>query len=311
MDNTQLLTGMEEVATAIATAAESGAAAVAEPPGAAASAEPPRLRCPDRAQLIWEAVSLEERVAADHRVRTVWAVVERLDLARFYERIAARGEVPGRAATDPRLLIALWLFATIENVGSARRLEQLCREHDAYRWLCGGVHVNHHTLSDFRVTHERALDDLMTQLIAALVERDLVKVDRISQDSLRVPAAAGSSSFRREKTLRRLLEEARAHVEAVKQQADEAPADAARSAAARQRAAQERLGRVEAALAVLPELQAIKENHTGKPPGSGSRASPRPTRRPAASAWATARSRRRTTCSLPWTRPAAPSWAWT
>lgn len=252
MENTNFLPGMGEIPTAIATPTE-------------ASTEPPRLRRPDRAQWVLEPLCLDQRLAADHRVRIVWAVVERLDLARFHDAIAARGETPGRAATDPKLLVALWLFATIENVGSARRLEQLCLEHDAYRWLCGGVSVNYHTLSDFRVAHEPALDDLMTRVIVALVERDVVKVGRISQDGLRTRAAAGTSSFRREKTLRRLLDEARAHVEAVKKQSDEAPVDAARQTAARERAARERVERIEAALAILPELQAIKENHTGKP----------------------------------------------
>jgi len=229
------------------------------------SAEPPRLRRPDRAQVLLEPVCLEERLAADHMARSVWAVVERLDLAKFYEVIEARGEAPGRAATDPKLLVALWLLATIESIGSARRLEQLCQEHDAYRWLCGGVSVNHHSLSDFRVAHEKALDDLFSQVIAALVERGVVDGRRISQDSLRTRAAAGSGSFRREQSLRRLLVEARAHVEAVKKQADEAPPDAARQRAARQRAARQRVERIEAALAVLPELQAIKEHRTGKP----------------------------------------------
>lgn len=233
--------------------------------GSSSSAEPPRLRRPDRAQVLLEPVCLEERLAADHAARSVWAVIERLDLARFYDLIEARGEAPGRAATDPKLLVALWLLATIEGIGSARRLEQLCHEHDAYRWLCGGVSVNYHTLSDFRVAHEKALDDLFAQLIAALVERGVVNGERISQDGLRTRAAAGTGSFRREQSLRRLLIQARAHVEAVKKRADEAPADAARQTAARQRAARERVERIEAALAVLPELQAIKEHRTGKP----------------------------------------------
>lgn len=234
------------------------AAGLAAPP-------PPRLRRPDRAQVVLEPVCLEERLPADHRARLVWAVVERMDLSRFAEGIAARGESPGRAATDPKLLVALWIFATLENVGSARQVERLCAEHDAYRWLCGGVTLNHHTLSDFRVRHEAELDELMTQVIAALRAQEVVPGGRMSQDGLRTRAAAGSSSFRREKTLRRLLEEARAQVLAVKRQADEAPMDGGRQAAARARAARERVARIEAALAVLPELQAIKENPTGKP----------------------------------------------
>jgi hypothetical protein len=162
------------------------------------------------------------------------------------------------------LLVALWLYATIDNVGSARRLAQLCKEHDAYRWLCGGVSLNHHTLSDFRVGHAQALDDLMTQVIAALMDQGAVSVERISQDSLRTRASAGSSSFRREETLRRLLDEARAHVVRVKQEAETESGGSARCRAARKRAARERQERIEAALAVMPELQKIKEHQTGK-----------------------------------------------
>lgn len=250
----------------VAEGAAEGAAGRSASGAAAGPAGAPRLRRPDRLQVVLEPVCLEERLAADHPARAVWAVVQRLDLAKFQAGIAARGERPGRPTTDPALLIALWLFATIQNEGSARRLAALCESHDAYRWLCGGVSLNHHTLSDFRSEHAAALDDLFTQVIAALVHKEVVKIDRISQDSLRTRASAGSSSFRRAETLRRLLEEARAHVEAVKQQADEAPADAARRTAARQRAAAERVERIDAALALLPELQRAKQvSQSGKP----------------------------------------------
>ena len=114
------------------------------------------------AQVYLEPMCLEDRLPAEHRARLVWQVVERLDLSRFYESIAARGSAPGRPTTDPKLLVALWLYATIDNVGSARRLARLCEEHDAYRWLCGGVSVNHHLLSDFRVGEGEALDELLT-----------------------------------------------------------------------------------------------------------------------------------------------------
>jgi transposase len=228
-------------------------------------AEPPRLRRPDRRQTFLEPVNLDERVAADHRVRVVWAVVEKLDLTRFSDGLVNRGSTPGRSAADPALLVALWLYATIENVGSARRLDRLCREHDAYRWLCGGVSMNHHTLSDFRVRHEAALDDLFTQMITALVSQALVTVERLSQDGMRVRASAGSSSFRRRQSLERLQAEARAHVVRVKREFEADDETSPRARAARQRAAQEKLARIDAALAMLPELEAIKRNATGKP----------------------------------------------
>jgi transposase len=230
-----------------------------------AAAEAPRLRRPDRRQTFFEPVNLDERLAADHRVRVVWAVVEKLDLTRFSDPLVNRGSTPGRSATDPALLVALWLYATIDNVGSARRLDRLCREHDAYRWLCGGVTVNYHTLSDFRVRHESALDDLFTQMIAALVSQKLVTVARLSQDGMRVRASAGTGSFRRRTSLERLQAAARAHVARVKQELDADDETAPRVKAARQRAAEEKLARIEAALGVLPELEAIKQNPTGKP----------------------------------------------
>jgi transposase len=76
-------------------------------PTKAGDQEPPRLRRPDRHQMTLEPFCLDERLAADHAARVVWAVVERLDLSRFYDMIEARGESPGRASTDPRLLVAL------------------------------------------------------------------------------------------------------------------------------------------------------------------------------------------------------------
>jgi len=227
--------------------------------------EPPRLRRPERRQTFLEPVNLDERLPADHRARLVWAVVEQLDLHAFEEPLVNRGETPGRPAIDPAVLVALWLYGTIENVGSARRLARLCDEHDAYRWLCGRVSVNHHTLSDFRVRHEVALDDLFTQLLTALVAQDLVTVERLSQDGLRVRASAGAGSFRRRETLERLQTAARAHVERVKGELAQADETTPRQKAARQRAAAEKLARVERALAVLPELEAIKQHATGKP----------------------------------------------
>ncbi len=220
----------------------------------------PRLRRPDRAQVRLEPVCLDERLPADHPARVIWKVVERLDLSAFYEPIQARGSEPGRAATDPRLLVALWLYATVDGVGNGRKLDRLCREHDAYRWLCGGVSVNYHTLNDFRVQHEQRLDDLLTQVLTALIERGVVQVERISQDGKRVRASAGSSSFHREQTLRRRLKQVRAYIEELKRQPDEAAGVSARQRAARARAARQQQERLEQALALLPELEAARSN---------------------------------------------------
>ena len=135
-----------------------------------------RVRRPDRDQMLLEPCHLDGLLSEDHDARTIWAVVERMDLSAFYDSIAARGSDPGRPATDPRLLVALWLYATKEGIGSGREVADLCTCHDAYRWLCGGVSVNYHTLNDFRVGHEKALDDLFTQVLASLVHHEVVQV---------------------------------------------------------------------------------------------------------------------------------------
>jgi len=163
-------------------------------------------------------LSLEETIPPGHHVRVLWAVVERLDLSKFTEGLKVSEGQAGRSATDVRLLVALWLYAATQGVGSARELERLCEHHAAYRWLCGGVQVNYHTLSDFRVSHEEALDGLMTEVLAMLMERKLVSVHRISQDGMRVRASAGKGSFRRERRLNGLLDQAKGQVEALKAQ---------------------------------------------------------------------------------------------
>ena len=222
-----------------------------------AVAGPPRLRRPDRNQALMQTCWLDEMLATDHQARTIWAVVEKLDLTKFHAPLKARGSDPGRSATDPKLLVALWLYATMEGIGSGREIARLCECHDAFRWLCGGVPVNDHPLNDFRVGHEKALDDLFTQVLAVLTHQGVVTVQRISQDGTKVRANAGAGSFRREGKLRDRLAAAQAHVEAVKQLADDGTISAVQRAA-RERAAREREERITAALAELPKIQEDK-----------------------------------------------------
>ncbi|MDO9065936.1 MAG: transposase [Chloroflexota bacterium] len=145
---------------------------------------------------------LDSLLPEDHLARAIWKVVESFDLSAFYAPIKAVIGEPGHPATDPQVLVALWIYATAEGVGKARQLDRLCNEHDAYRWLRGGVPINYHLLSDFRVVHREALDALMTKMLAAMMAEGLVTLDRVAQDGMRVRASAGAGSFRREGTLR-------------------------------------------------------------------------------------------------------------
>jgi transposase len=219
------------------------------------------VRTPDRSQVTMNVGCPDDLIGADHQARLIWLVTGRLDLSAFYQAIRARvGEV-GRDATDPRLLVALWLYAATRGIGSARELARLCAESAPYQWLCGDIEpINHHTLSDFRVGHAQALDELFTQVIASLVDQGVIKVCRISQDGTRVRACAGAGSFRRRERLTQLLEQARAHVAELKALVDDPAQSAgwsARRKAAQTRAAREREReqRVAQAIAQLPELQ--------------------------------------------------------
>jgi transposase len=176
----------------------------------------PRLSVPDRQQLI-SAMIIDEILEADHPARAVWFYVLELDLTPWYDRIRARGRVAGRPAIDPRVLVAVWLYATLSGFSSARELAYLCIHYDPFRWLVGGVSVNYHTLADFRTDNPEFLEPLLKQSVEVLRQQGLIDLDRVAQDGMRVRARAGAASFRRRQTLERLLQEARAEVQRLRQ----------------------------------------------------------------------------------------------
>lgn len=224
----------------------------------------PRYETANRDQIELQPCDLEALLPPGHAARLVWRFVEGLDLAAFYATIRARDGRAGRPAIDPKILVALWLYATMDGVGSAREVDRLCYRHDAYRWLRGGVSVNYHTLSDFRVAHQAALDDLLTQSIAALRHRGIVTMARVAHDGTRVRGSAGAGSFRRGPTLEACLTEARKQVERTAKQTY--ATINSREEAAQHRAAAERVARVEEALAQLPAVQATKDRQREKRP---------------------------------------------
>src|SRR5271157_5108986 len=202
----------------------------------------PRLRTANRRQVALRAVDLETLVADEHRVRLVWSFVEGRDLAALYSTIKAVEGQPGHPPADPRILLALWLYATVQGIGSARELARLCEEHIAFQWLCGGVGMNAKTLADFRVAHGAA------------------QLDRVAQDGVRVRAAAGAASFRRHSTLEVCRQEAEERVRRLRAELEQDPGAASRrQVAARHRAADDRARRVKQALAVTETLQAQQQ----------------------------------------------------
>ena len=225
-----------------------------------------RLLQPNRSQIELRASDLESLLGEDHLARLVWGYVERQDLSRLTEAIKARGSNAGRAAIDPRILFALWLYAVLSGVGSGREVARLAREHDAYRRICGGVSVNYHALNDFRSGNEALMDEVLTANVAALAASGAISLERVAQDGMRVRADAGAASFRRQAALEQHLAEAGELVREVKQRAKDDPgASSRRAQAARLRAAQEREERIRQALEQLPRVQAAKRRNGDRP----------------------------------------------
>ena len=227
-----------------------------------------RVKQADRRQLRWDMVDLDSQLSDDHRARAVWAFVSGLELSEFYARIKARGEVAGRPATDPKILLALWVYATLEGVGSARAVDRLCRHHAAYRWLCGGVEVNHNILAEFRVESGALVDRLLTQSLTALIAAGLVRLEEAAIDGTKVRAAASKGSLVGRGKLSRLSAAVGARVQRLKEELASDPEGSERRVKKRAlQAAEEQARRVAAAAAKLAELERERQERERTHPG--------------------------------------------
>lgn len=229
------------------------------------SSKTARVARPERLQVEWQPVSLDQMLPADHRARIVWSYVKLLNLEPLYAAIEVSGNTRGRTATAPELLVALWLLATLEGIGSARELERRCESDIPFRWMCGRVSINYHTLSDFRVQHGAFLERLLVDTVASFVQSGLVPLTTIAQDGMRVKASAGSSSFRRKPTLAVLQRKAQEHVDRLRKETE---SDSARQAgdarrqSAKERAAREQQERIAEALKQHEALSQQREKRT-------------------------------------------------
>lgn len=232
----------------------------AGPAAKAAGRGIPRVKRPIRDQREFREMCLDDLVSINDPVRAVWSFVIAQDLSALYDQIAAvEGEV-GRDAIDPRILMALWLYATVEGIGSAREIHRRTTRDNPFKWICGGVSVNHTGLSQFRSGSAEILDQVLTNSVAVLMQQGLVTLKRVSQDGMRVRASAGKASFRRKASLEQLQAVAKQQVEDLKARGDESASEAsARQKAVRERMAVDREARVKKAVEALPELAATRE----------------------------------------------------
>lgn len=226
-----------------------------------------RIRTANRNQVEYIVRSLDQLIPEDHRARDVWDYVSNIDLDQFYENIRVPAGGQGPSTADPKVLLALWLYAILEGVTSARQIDRLCREHLAYMWLCGGVVMNHHTISDFCNIHGTKFRSLLQESIAILWKSGRFSSDEVAQDGTKVKANAGGSSLRTEKTLKRYLEEADQYLKRIEKEHKENPsASTMREKAAKERAASERKVRVQQAIEEMAKyksqrVKSAKENY--------------------------------------------------
>jgi transposase len=206
--------------------------------------------------MCWHVVDVERLIEDDHPARAIWDLVGRLDLAGFLAPIGSVQGQAGRPASDPRLLISLWLYSYSRRISSAREISRRCEYEPPFQWLTGLNVINHHTLSDFRVEHCQALDDLLTQVLAVLSSEGLVALERVTHDGTKVYANASKKSFRVKKRIEEHLKMAREHVQAMGQPDGELLEPRRRAAQAR--ALREREEKLTRALAEYEKINYAK-----------------------------------------------------
>jgi transposase len=231
-----------------------------------------RVNRPERTQVEMRFLALDQMLDDDHRARIVWQFVESLDLELLYARFKVVPGESGRNAIAPEILLGLWLMATIDSISSARELARRTTTDIPYMWLCGGVSVNHHTLSDFRSLNGEFFEKMLVDTVTAMMQEGFVTFETLGHDGMRVRANAGSSSFRRKPTLQELHQQAKEHVESLREESEDTSKQLehdARRKAARQRAAQQRADRIGEA---LRQVEALHEQKEKRKNGDGEKA---------------------------------------
>lgn len=224
----------------------------------------PRLKVAERSQVHFKVGSLDDLIPADHLVRLVWDYVNQLNMDNILGTIQSVEGNAGRPAIDPKILLALWLYGTLEGVISARVISDYCEEHIAYQWICGEVKVNHHTISDFATKYDRQFDEFLVQSVTILLRQGLIDLEEVAQDGMRVRANAGSASFRRMEKLKVCHAKAKNYLDGLKRELKSNPsAQRSKQESAKIKAADEREKKVRQAIEELKRMNDEKQktNH--------------------------------------------------
>src|SRR5580704_16878334 len=222
----------------------------------------PLIRWVNRQQMSWRAVDVERLVGEDHPARAIWTLIGHMDLSQFYQGIESSAEEGGRPAFDPQLLISLWIYAYSQGIGSAREVARRCEYDPAFQWLTGWQEVNYHTLADFRVEKQKELDELFTQVLAALSQEGLITLEQVMQDGTKIKAQASTRSYLQEEAIREYVETARRRVAEMGDPRNEESSPKAKQAQVRARREQQE--RLASALEELQKWQARKSGEKAK-----------------------------------------------
>jgi transposase len=224
----------------------------------------PAVRCKivERNQLLLRAVDVEKLVEEQHEVRAIWELVGQLDLRPFYAEIRALEGEAGRPVWDPKVVISLWIYAYKDGVSSAREIARRCEYHPAYQWLTGMEVVNYHTLADFRIEHQAALDQLFIEVLGVLTHQGLITLERVMHDGTKIKAAASDRSFHRQATLEDHLKQAEEQLKAMGDPHSEKLSQ--RTAQAQERALREKQKRLKEALKELEQLEQSRSKNQEK-----------------------------------------------
>ena len=214
----------------------------------------PRVQEPERSQGEIRFEVPDDMVPASHPARVLWEILGTVKLSAFSMDCESVDGGVGRSLKSPRMLLTLWLYAITQGIGSAREIARLVKTDVAFRWIVGDVTVGHHKLSDFRVGHRDALDGLMSDVLASLMEKGLLSLELVSQDGTRTRAAASAPSFRTYGSLLECRQQAALHIKAVLAAAED-PEYTKAQHTRRTAAARDFQERVEAAIATVTELQ--------------------------------------------------------
>ncbi|MEK6900019.1 MAG: transposase, partial [Nanoarchaeota archaeon] len=218
-----------------------------------------RIKQADRKQMVLKSVEVDKLVEEDHEVRAIWEMVKRLDLSSYYESIRAMEGSAGRSATDPVVLISLWIYAYSKGVSAAREIERLCEQDSAYQWITGLEVINYHTLSDFRIKNQEGLNKIFTDILGILSGEGLITLERVMHDGTKIKAYASGDTFRREERIQKHLEAAREQVRIMETTSEDEMSQ--RISKSKQRGIKEKKKRLEQA---LEELEKIKESKKEK-----------------------------------------------